>query len=168
MSNKNNFQKKANALFEQYPAEKKVIITENGQCFFDENAAKNYHDLKGFDSDPETFFREGFEDEDDSDLEEAFENAKMAKLELTAIVEEIGIVADLEQTYDPATADTDETLTSVIALREKYEATNQMLIEANIEIERLSSVSSENEDLKTQLEAANQQIELLNKPAKSK
>lgn len=164
MSNKKKFQEKANALFEKYPTENKVFITENGQCFFEEQAAKEYHTKKWFDKDPETFFREGFEDEDDTDLQEALHTAKLEVSELSAVIEEIVGVADLDQDYEPANFDTNETVTAVIKLREKYAAKDEQLIEANIELEKLSKVADENTDLKAQLDIANKQIEALNQP----
>jgi hypothetical protein len=164
MSNKKKFQEKANALFEKYPNENKVIITENGQCFFDEKAAQDYHTKKWFDKDPEIFFREGHEDEDDSDLQEALHNAQLVNSDLTAVIDEVASVADLDHEYEPANFDTNETVTAVIALREKYAAKDGQLIEANAELEKLSKVVEENTDLKAQLDAANKQIELLSKP----
>ena len=163
MSNKKKFQEKANALFEKYPEANKIFISENGQCFFDEKAAKDYHDLRGFDKMPEVFFREGFEDEDDSDLQEALHNSELARKTLEAIIEDIVAVCDLDQEYEPANADTDETVTAVISLREKYAEKYRLLTEANTEIERLSNIEQDNENLKKQLEAANKQIEALSK-----
>ena len=158
MSNKNKFQEKANALFEKHPDENKIIIVENGQCFFDETIAKDYHELKGFEKDPETFFREGFEDEDDSDLQEALQNAELKKLELQSVIDEIIIVADLEQEYEPAGVDTNETVTSVISLREKYASKENELIEANAKLEELDTLKTENDQLKAQLETLNKEI----------
>ncbi|KFF13113.1 hypothetical protein IW15_10140 [Chryseobacterium soli] len=159
MANKKKFQEKANALFEKYPQENKIFISENGQCFFDEKASKDYHGLKEFDSEPEVFFREGFEDEDDSDLQETLHQSELARMALTGIVEEIAIVCDLDQDYEPANTETDETLTSVIILREKYVITQKQLTEANAKLEELSGLAAENENLQQQLEAANKQIE---------
>lgn len=162
MSNKKKFQEKANALLEKYPNENKVFITENGQCFFDDKAAKDYHESKGFDKDPETFFREGFEDDDDTDVQEALHTAKLAVTELTAVIEEMVGVADLDQEYEPATFDTNDNVTAVIKLREKYAAKDELLIEANLELEKLSKVEEKNTDLKAQLDAANKQIGVTN------
>ncbi|WP_312296877.1 hypothetical protein [Chryseobacterium sp.] len=163
MSDTKKFQKKANALFEQYPEVSKVFISENGQCFFDEKAAKEYHILRGFDLDPEIFFRDGTQDEDDPDLQEALYNTQLALKTLTAAMEDIASVCDLDHDYEPADADTDETLTAVISLREKYAEKDRLLTEANIELEKLSKVEEENENLKKQLEALNIQIEEANK-----
>lgn len=154
MSNKKKFQEKANALFLQYPTENKVFISENGQCFFDEKAAKDYHELKGFETDPQVFFREGFEDEDDSDLQEALHKSELERLNQRSTLEEIEAVCDLDQEYTPANADTDPVLTAVIALREKLHGKDQELIQANAELEKLSTVSEENASLQEQLDAA--------------
>ena len=158
MANNKKFQDKANALFEKYPQANKIFISENGQCFFDEKASKDYHGLRGFESEPEVFFREGFEDEGDSDLQEALHKSELARMALTGIVEEITIVCDLDQDYEPANAETDETVTAVIFLREKYVGTQKQLTEANAKLEELSGVAQENESLQQQLEAANTQI----------
>lgn len=163
MSNKKKFQEKANALFEKYPQANKIFISENGQCFFEEKAAKDYHNLRGFENEPEVFFREGFEDEDDSDLQEALHNSELARKALEGIIEDVAAVCDLDQDYEPANADTDETVTAVISLREKYAEKDRLLTEMGAEVERRSQVEKDNENLKGQLEAANKQIEALNK-----
>jgi hypothetical protein len=163
MSSKQKFQDKANALFEKYPDVNKIFISENGQCFFDEKAAKEYHDLKGFETKPEIFFREGFEDPDDSDVHEALHNTELEKIALTGIVEEIAAICDLDQDYEPANADTNETVTAVIMLREKYAGSQQKLTELGAELEKLSGMAQEKEELQKELEAANKQIEILSK-----
>ncbi len=163
MSNKKEFQKKANALLEKHPEEKKVIIVENGISFFDEGAAKEYHKNMKFDSDPEVFFRDGYEDEDDSDLQESLHNATLKNQSLEAVLEEVATVADLESEYEPVTAETNETVTLVIIIREKLAETEQKLIEANTQLENLQKVSEENESLKTQNEALTKQLEQLSK-----
>lgn len=163
MSNKKKFQEKANALFEKYPEANTIFISENGQCFFEEKAAKDYHDLRGFDNDPEVFFREGTQDEDDSDVQEALHNSQLARKALEGIIEDVAAVCDLDQDYEPANADTDETVTAVISLREKYAEKDRLLTEMGTEVERLSQVEKDNENLKQQLEAVNKQMETLNK-----
>lgn len=163
MSNNKKFQEKANALFEKYPEANKIFISENGQCFFEEKAAKDYHGLRGFESQPEVFFREGFEDEDDSDLQAALHNSELARKVLEGIIEDVAAVCDLDQDYEPANADTDETVTAVISLREKYAEKDRLLTEMGVRLEELSNAAAENENLKQQLEAANQQMEALNK-----
>lgn len=168
MSNKKKFQEKANALFEKYPQANKIFISENGQCFFEEKAAKDYHNLRGFENQPEVFFREGFEDEDDSDLQEALHHSELARKALEGIIEDVAAVCDLDGDYEPANADTDETVTAVISLREKYAEKDRLLTEMGVEVERLSQVEKDNENLKGQLEAANKQIEALNKTPTTK
>lgn len=163
MSDKKKFQEKANTLFEVYPEVSKIFISENGQCFFDEKAAKDYHNLRGFELEPEVFFREGFEDQDDSDLQEALHNTELARKTLAGIIEEVAGVCDLDKDYEPANSQTDETVTAVISLREKYAEKDRLLTEANTELEKLSKVGEDNENLQKQLEAANKQIEAFNK-----
>jgi regulator of replication initiation timing len=75
----------------------------------------------------------------------------------------VAAVCDLDRDYEPANADTDETVTAVISLREKYAEKDRLLTEMGAELEELSNVAAENENLKQQLEAANKQIETLNK-----
>lgn len=159
MSDTKKFQQKANALFEQYPEVSKVFISENGQCFFDEKAAKDYHHLRGFDLDPEIFFRDGIQDEDDQDIQEALHNAQLALKTLTATLEDIAAVCDLDHNYEPADTDTDETLIAVISLREKYAEKDRLLTESGTKLEKLSKVEEENENLKKELEALNKQME---------
>lgn len=77
-------------------------------------------------------------------------------------------VCDLDGDYEPANADTDETVTAVISLREKYAEKDRLLTEMGAEVERLSQVEKDNENLKGQLEAANKQIEALNKTPTTK
>ncbi|WP_086984820.1 hypothetical protein [Elizabethkingia miricola] len=148
---KKEFQKKAKALLEAYPEQNKVVISENGQCFFDEIAAKAYHENMGFESEPETFFREGYGDEDDQDLQEALHNATLEKSLLSGVIDEVLSVANLDEEYEPATKDTDETVIAVIALREKY----TLAVQENASVvEKLSTAQTENETLKSSLEEA--------------
>lgn len=163
MSDTKKFQQKANALFEQYPEVHKIFISENGQCFFDGKSAQDYHDLRGFQKEPEVFFRDGTQDQDDQDLQDALDHAQLARKTLTAIIEEINAVCDLDKDYEPADRDTDETVTAVISLREKYAEKDHLLTEANIELEKFSKIEEDNENLKKQLEALNKQIEEANK-----
>ena len=163
MSNQKKFQQKANALFQQFPEAGKIFISENGQCFFEEKAAKDYHDLKGFSHEPEVFFREGFEDPDDSDLQGALQNSELARRTLAEIIEEVTAVCDLDQDYEPANAGTDDTVTAVISLREKYTEKDRLLTEANTELERLSNMEEDNKNLQQQLDDLTKQVELLNK-----
>lgn len=110
-----------------------------------------------------SFFRDGTQDEDDPDLETALHTAQLARKALVATIEEIAAVCDLDHDYEPADPDTDETLTAVISLREKYAEKDRLLTEAGTELEKLSKAEEENENLKKQLEALNTQIEEANK-----
>lgn len=159
MTDQKKLQKKADALFIQYPDIHKIFISENGQCFFDEKSSKDYHDLKGFDKSPEVFFREGHQDEDDSDLPEALQQSELKRLALETLIEEITAVCDLDQDYEPVNPDTDEALTGVIALREKLALAQNSLTEANAELEKLSGLQEEKENLERQLEALTRQLD---------
>ncbi|GEN71581.1 hypothetical protein [Chryseobacterium lathyri] len=168
MSHIKKFQEKANALFEKYPEANKIFISENGQCFFEEKAAQDYHDLKRFETKPEVFFREGTQDEDDPDLQEALHHSESARKVLEGIIQDVLSVCDLDQDYEPANADTDDTVTAVISLREKYAEKDRLLTEMGGELEKLSGAVQENESLKQQLEAANKQIENLTQTPKTR
>ncbi|WP_312399498.1 hypothetical protein [Chryseobacterium sp.] len=165
---KNKNQKLANQIFEAHPEQNKVFISENGQAFFDENAVKQYHSKMGFEEDPEVFFREGVEDEDDSSFLEAYSKSEAAKNLLEARLDTIYQITDLEQDYEPVNADTDEIVTAVVSLREKYQYSQDLLLQSNAEVERLSNIQEEKETLSKELDSALKQIASLSKTTPKK
>ena len=48
-------------------------------------------------------FREGFEDEDDSDLQEVLHNSELARKALEGIIEDVAAVCDLDGTMNRQT-----------------------------------------------------------------
>src|SRR5690606_6309306 len=114
---KDNFKKKADKLLSKHPGENKVIIVENGQCFFNEKAAREYSDKMKFEQEPKTFFREGVEPEDDSDLAEAYESLKEEKDLQDLLIEQIRQALDPEQTVT-VDKDTPEEVSDIVQMRE--------------------------------------------------
>lgn len=117
---KDNFKKKAKNLLSEHPGENKVIIVENGQCFFNEKAAQEYSDKMKFEQEPQTFFREGAEPEDDSDLQTAYESLKEEKDLQDLLIEQIRQALDPEQAITVG-KDTPEEVSDIIKLREALE-----------------------------------------------
>lgn len=113
---KKDKQAKVNKLFKEHVNENKIIMTENGQCFFSPNDAQSYHDQMGFEQDPEVFFREGVEIKDDSDLEKALDQAEKSLSEKTSVLKqaEEALSADVE--VDQSTP---EIVAEIIQLKEK-------------------------------------------------
>lgn len=118
---KDNFKDKAAKILADHPEENKVIIVENGQCFFNDKAAQDYHDKSGFETEPKVFFREGFEPEDDSDLAEAYEQVQQENEDLKKLVEQINeaLDPDVAITVDK---DTPEEVANIVQLREALDA----------------------------------------------
>ncbi len=142
MAKKSKNQKTAEALLKGSPEETQVYITEDGQPFFCKAYAERHHRDKGFEKDIEVFFREGFEPEDEEDLQKALELRTAEKEELDEILASVDAVADLEQDYEPVEQDTHETVTAVIALRERLK----------VQVDENTELKKEIEELKKQLE----------------
>lgn len=130
-------EKLAKELLAKNTEENKVVITEDGQAFFSDVYAMRHHTDNGFEAEPQVFFREGYEGENVEGLEKALHLAEQAKTALEETLTAINIVADTEQEYEPATQETDDTLTAVIALRERYEQALAGNSELQSEIEKL-------------------------------
>lgn len=142
---KDKFQKKADNILAEHPEESKVIIVENGQCFFNEQAAQNYHDTMKFEKDLEVFFRDGIEPEDDSDLAEAYEKVQQENGDLKELIEKIREALSSEETIT-VDMDTPEEVTNIVQLREALDAE----IEANNNLQE--NLSALKEAVKTDQE----------------
>ena len=120
-----NKQKIANELFESYEDENKVFVTEDGQGFFDEGAAKNHAIAKDFDA-PKVFFREGFSDEMDTDTEEALMASEENVEILTAVLEKVTDVANVEAETAIEVTEADHQAVQIVAsLRREYETVTE-------------------------------------------
>lgn len=153
---KEEFQDKANRILLNHPEEKKVIIVENGQCFFNEADAQNYHHNMKFESEPQTFFREGGDNNDDLDLEEAYEKVLQENEALKHLVEQINEALSSEETVT-VDAHTPEEVANIVQLREALDAE----IEKNKNLEE--NFNSLKEAVKVEQESQNK-----NEDAKTK
>lgn len=116
-------QKRANSLFKEYPEQNRVFFTEDQQAFFSKNAAQAHQTEQGFKDEIQVFFREGTQREDTQDLQEAYEQAVEAAEAKDALLNQIEKATDLDNPVPQVEKDTNEVVTKVIQLREKYEET---------------------------------------------
>lgn len=114
-------QKVADELFKDNPEENKVWITSDGQGFFKENHAKNNASDKDLE-DPEVFFREGHQNEDNQDLEDVLHETEETVKEQEAVINKIIDVSNTEAEETVDVSETDhEAVQAVVELRAKYE-----------------------------------------------
>lgn len=123
-------QTRANEIFKEHPQKNEVFFTEDGQAFFNKADAINHHNKQEFETEIKTFFREGFSPADNEDFEKAWAEAIEVNEAFSEVITTVKWVANTENEYEPATKETDETVTAVIALRED----NDRLIQENKEL----------------------------------
>jgi hypothetical protein len=112
----------AAGLFKAYPEQNKAWITDDGQGFFKENYAKNNASEKGLE-DPEVFFREGYQSEDNQDLEEALQETEETVKEQEIVLNTVIDVANIEAEETPEVSENAHVAVKAVAeLRAKYEA----------------------------------------------
>ena len=128
-----NSKKIADEILKNYPEQNKVIVTQDGQAFFSDLDASHHQKRNGFDSEPEVFFREGFEPEDTKELEEDLWLTKQANETLADAIKEVILATDLEAKLPyEVNGQTPEVVAKVVLLREKLESsqgTLKLLIE---------------------------------------
>lgn len=132
-------QTKANEILKEHPQKNEVFFTQDEQAFFNKIDAENHHDKQKFKTEIKTFFREGFSPEDNDNIEEDYLEALEAKQALSEIITTVKWVANTENKYEPATKETDETVTAVIALREENERLLEQNKELTLKIEELQN-----------------------------
>ena len=143
-------QQRANTLLEQYPEENRVLFTEDGQPFFDVSAAQAHHQENGFETEIQTFFREGAEPESTEDLSEDYVKAVEEIEAKNEDLNQIAFATDLENENPKVERDTHEVVTSVIALREKYE---QLKVEKEVLVTEKAQLLAEKETLVAEIES---------------
>ena len=149
---KENFQDKANKILLANPEQSKVIIVENGQCFFSEVDASNYHSKMKFEKDPEVFFREGDQPEDDLDLQEALQQSKSDKEDLEELVAQITDALDPEVEIS-VNQETPEQVADIVKLREALQSETEKNEELQGELE---TEKQKSQDLQQELDALKQ------------
>lgn len=141
---KQSLEQRANALLKAYPTQEKVFFTEDEQAFFVEEDAQAHHSAMEFETEIQVFFREGYEVEDTTNLQAAYEEAVMANEHKDLELDKVAGAIDLEKEVPKVDKNTSEVVTAVIAFREKYE----QLVQEN------QSLATELETLKTPKEDA--------------
>lgn len=116
----------ANKILQENPEENVVYMTDDGQAFFNETQANNHASKNEF-SEPESFFREGFEPEDTKALEEELALVKEDNETITAVLAEIEQAVDFTQEAPEVTQDSDPVVAAVVQLREKHEGSISLL-----------------------------------------
>lgn len=108
----------AESVLKDHPAQNQVFITEDGQAFFSELSANQHNKRSAFESNPEPFYREGFEPEDTKELEEDLKATKAEKDKLVALVTEVFDATDLTKDAPEVNQETPEVVAKVVSLRE--------------------------------------------------
>lgn len=110
----------ANGILADNPEENAVFMTEDGQGFFDPIKANN-HANKNELSEPEAFYREGYEPEDVRALEEQLGFAQEENETLTGIIVQIEQAVDFTQEAPEVTQESNSVVAAVVQLREKHQ-----------------------------------------------
>lgn len=108
----------ANGILADNPEENVVFMTEDGQGFFDPIKANNHANKNEF-SEPEAFYREGYEPEDVRALEEQLGFAQEENETLTVVMAQIEQAVDFTQEAPEVTQETNSVVAAVVQLREK-------------------------------------------------
>ena len=122
MAKKNTTAKQiAKNLLKVYPNQNKVWITSDGQGFFIEGAAINNAKNKDLEN-PEVFFREGHQDEDNTAVEELLQETEEALKKSEIALNRVIDVSNTEAEDVVEVIKTDhEAVKNAIELRKKYE-----------------------------------------------
>lgn len=144
-------QKTANKILAENPTENAVYITQDGQAFISRNKANNHSQSRKFDKDPEVFFREGFEPQDETELEATLENAVTENESLKTVVERVVRATDLSEDVEEIDGDTPEAVVKVLQLREELATAQERAVKAESE---LKTRKDDNEKLVEGLEKA--------------
>jgi chromosome segregation ATPase len=134
--------KLANKILLDNPDENRVFITEDGQAFFDEIQANN-HAVKNEFSEPEVFFREGFEPEDTKVLEEELAQVKEDNETLTEVLDDIQKAVDFTQDAPEVTQESNIVVAAVVQLREKHQGAIALIDKVIISLEAEEAVIDE-------------------------
>lgn len=120
MSKKQDLNKVAETLFKAYPEKIKVFITSDGQGFWTENPAINHANKNKLEY--KAFFREGYQVEDNSDVEDLLISSEEKVRTLETVLDTIQDVANVE-VEDAIEVDenTHEAVKATVELRLKYE-----------------------------------------------
>ena len=127
-----NSKKIADEILKNYPEQNKLIVTQDGQAFFSDLDASHHQKRNGFDSEPEEFFREGFEPEDTKELEEDLQLTKDANATLEQAIKQVIATTNLEADAPEVDGQTPDVVAKVVGLREKLESSEdkfKLLIE---------------------------------------
>jgi predicted RNase H-like nuclease (RuvC/YqgF family) len=162
MMKKEDFKKLADDLFAEYPNEKTVHITSDGQSFFIESDAINHKNRRGLEVYP---FHKGGAPVDE-DLEEVLQEYQENERAYQESERKVSAIARMEEDVELGD-DEEKVVLEVAKLREAYEESERNLKEAMDENKKLSddleSSGKEMEALTTKLATAEKQVDSLKK-----
>ena len=142
-----------------------VYITEDGQAFFSKNKAVNHCYNRKFEEEPEAFFREGFEPQDDKDLQEAFTELYEKTEVQDQILARVNAALDMSQEAEEITDDTPDMLAGILAMREQVEKQNDDYAEAikekDLAVKKISELESDLKKANKDLDSSNKEAEKL-------
>lgn len=143
----------ADEILKDHPGENKVIITQDGQGFFNELAATQHHKRNSFKNEPEVFFREGFVPEDTKELEEDLLQTKETNANLEFAIKQVIDAADLDAEDPEVNGQTLQVVAVVVELREKLQSSIATLKEVAESVNRVCDLENDVPDLKLSDEA---------------
>lgn len=114
-------QKLANSILNDNPENSVVYITEDQQPFLSLDKANNHTAIRSLEKSPKAFFRQGFEPEDNSDMEAALEKAVIRNEELETVREQMLRAANLKDTPFEVDGETPNEVAAIVELRELLE-----------------------------------------------
>lgn len=130
MSKKIDLKTVADSLFKDYPDKVKVYVTSDGQGFFSKNHAEN-HIIKNK-LDGQEFFRDGYQVEDNSEIEDLLIKAEEQIRTHETTLNKIQDVANVEAEEPIEVSETDhEAVKAVQELRTQYQNNVARLSEAS-------------------------------------
>jgi len=129
MSKKINLKEVAESLFKAYPDKVKVFVTSDGQGFFSKNHAENHATKNKLEA--QEFFREGYQVEDNSEMEDLLVAAEEKVREYETTLDKVQDVANVEAEDAIEVTDTDhEAVKAVHELRKLHQENVSKLADA--------------------------------------
>lgn len=149
MSKKVDLNKVAEDLFKAYPEKIKLFITSDGQGFFTKNPAINHADKNKLEY--KEFFRDGYQTEVDTDMEDALIKAEEKVRGYEATLEKVEDVVnvDLEEAIE-VSGEVHEAVKAAFELRLKYAESESNLSEAKEAITGYPEMKKRAEDAESE------------------
>lgn len=110
----------ANGILADNPEENAVFMTEDGQGFFDKIKATNHANKNDF-SEPQAFYGNGFEPDDNLALDEQLGFAQEENEAFRVVLGQVTQAVDYAQEAPEVTQESNEVVAAVVQLREKHQ-----------------------------------------------